>query len=46
MKRETAEIEYIFGKHAAREVLLARPDIVKELYVAADFFRCSTASDV
>ena len=31
------EIEYIFGKHAAREVLRERPDVVVEAYVAADF---------
>lgn len=32
-----AEVEYIFGKHAVREVLQERPDVVVELYVAADF---------
>lgn len=32
-----AEIEYIFGKHAVREVLQERPDIVVEAHVAADF---------
>jgi len=31
------EIDYIFGKHAVREVLQERPDIVKEAHVAADF---------
>ncbi len=31
------EIEYIFGKHAAREVLKERPDVVVEAHVAADF---------
>lgn len=31
------EIEYIFGKHSAREVLRERPDVVVEAYVAADF---------
>ncbi len=31
------EVEYIFGKHAAREVLQERPDVVGEAYVAADF---------
>lgn len=33
-----AEIEYIFGKHAVREVLQQRPDVVLEAHVAADFF--------
>ncbi len=37
MKTEKLEVEYIFGKHAAREVLKERPDIVVEAYVAADF---------
>ena len=32
-----ADIEYIFGKHAVREVLEERPDVVVEAYVAADF---------
>lgn len=32
-----AEIEYIFGKHAIREVLNERPDVVVEAHVAADF---------
>lgn len=31
------EIGYIFGKHAVREVLLKRPDVVVELHAAADF---------
>lgn len=31
------EIEYIFGKHAVREVLRERPDVVVEAHVAADF---------
>jgi 23S rRNA (guanosine2251-2'-O)-methyltransferase len=30
-------IEYIFGKHAVREVLLMRPDVVKEVHAARDF---------
>ena len=30
-----AEIEYIFGKHAAKEVLQERPDVVVEAHVAA-----------
>ena len=34
---ERVEIEYIFGKHAAREVLKERPDVVVEAHVAADF---------
>jgi len=39
MKKGTdkVEIEYIFGKHAAREVLKERPDVVSEAHVAADF---------
>ncbi len=32
-----SEIEYIFGKHSVREVLFARPDVVTEIHVAADF---------
>ncbi|MCB9815353.1 23S rRNA (guanosine(2251)-2'-O)-methyltransferase RlmB [Candidatus Nomurabacteria bacterium] len=32
-----AEVEYIFGKHAAVEVLQERPDVVAEAHVAADF---------
>ncbi len=32
-----AEIEYIFGKHAVREVLNERPDVVVEIHAAADF---------
>jgi len=31
------EIEYIFGKHAVREVLQERPDVLVEVHVAADF---------
>lgn len=30
-------IEYIFGKHAVREVLLKRPDVVAEVHAAMDF---------
>ena len=30
-------IEYIFGKHAVREVLLMRPDVVKEIHAAGAF---------
>ena len=37
MKKEKVEIEYIFGKHAAREVLRERPDVVVEVHVVADF---------
>ncbi len=39
MKKGTdkIEIEYIFGKHAAREVLKERPDVVVEVHLAADF---------
>lgn len=36
-KAEKVEIEYIFGKHAAREVLKERPDVVVEAVLAADF---------
>lgn len=32
-----ADIEYIFGKHAAFEVLNKRPDIVVEAHVSVDF---------
>jgi len=32
-----ASIEYIFGKHAAREVLQERPDVVVEVHVASEF---------
>lgn len=32
-----ANIEYIFGKHSAKEVLNERPDVVVEVYVVADF---------
>ncbi|MCA9359685.1 23S rRNA (guanosine(2251)-2'-O)-methyltransferase RlmB [Candidatus Kaiserbacteria bacterium] len=31
------EVEYIFGKHAAFEVLQERPDVVAEAHVASDF---------
>jgi tRNA G18 (ribose-2'-O)-methylase SpoU len=34
MKRE---VEYIYGKHAVREMLEARPDVVVELHAAEDF---------
>jgi 23S rRNA (guanosine2251-2'-O)-methyltransferase len=37
MKTEKVDIEYIFGKHAAREVFTERPDVVVEAHVAADF---------
>lgn len=38
MKKEgKVEVEYIFGKHAVREVLRERPDVVVEAHVAADF---------
>ena len=38
MKRsEKGEVEYIFGKHAVREVLLERPDVVVEVHVTTDF---------
>ena len=36
-EKNKVEIEYIFGKHAAREVLKERPDVVKEVHVSADF---------
>lgn len=32
-----AKVEYIFGKHAVREVLREWPDVVVEVHVAADF---------
>lgn len=32
-----AEMEYIFGKHAVREVLRERPDVVVVVHAAADF---------
>lgn len=32
-----ANIEYIFGKHAAREVLAERPDVVVEVHASPDF---------
>jgi len=31
------EISYIFGKHAVREVLRERPDVMVEVHAAADF---------
>ncbi|HEY0964675.1 MAG TPA: 23S rRNA (guanosine(2251)-2'-O)-methyltransferase RlmB [Candidatus Paceibacterota bacterium] len=37
MKKEKPDIEYIFGKHAAREVLGERADIIVEAHVAVDF---------
>lgn len=37
MKTDREEVEYIFGKNAAREVLNERPDIVVEVHVVADF---------
>ena len=38
MKKEgKTEVGYIFGKHAVREMLQERPDVVVEVYVAADF---------
>ena len=37
MKMDREEVEYIFGKNAAREVLNERPDIVVEAHVVADF---------
>jgi 23S rRNA (guanosine2251-2'-O)-methyltransferase len=36
-KTEKLEIEYIFGKHAAREVLQERPDVVCEAHLASSF---------
>lgn len=30
-------MEYIFGKHAVLEAVERRPDVVKELYISADF---------
>ncbi len=30
-------IEFIFGKHAVREVLRERPDVVREIHASADF---------
>ncbi len=32
-----APIEYIYGKHAVAEALRQRPEVVRELHVAADF---------
>ncbi len=37
VEKSRVEIEYIFGKHAAREVLKERPDVVVEAHVGADF---------
>ena len=34
---EKDEIEFIYGKHAAKEVLSERPDVVCEAHLAADF---------
>lgn len=31
------QVDYIFGKHAVREVLQERPDVVVEVHAAADF---------
>ena len=36
-KAEKMEIEFIFGKHAAKEVLTERPDVVVEAHLAAEF---------
>lgn len=36
-KGEKPEVGYIFGKNAVREMLLERPDVVVEVYLAADF---------
>lgn len=36
-KTMKADIEYIFGKHAVHEALKSRPDIIKEVHLAADF---------
>ena len=36
-KRSRAEIAYIFGKHAAREALAERPDIIREAHLADSF---------
>lgn len=33
----STDIEFIYGKHAVREVLNERPDVVVEVYAAADF---------
>lgn len=35
--KQTKECAYIFGKHAVREVLQERPDILVEVHAAADF---------
>lgn len=32
-----SKTEYVFGKHAVREVLSVRPDVVREVHVGADF---------
>lgn len=32
-----SSLEYIFGKHAVLEAVERRPDVVKELYLSADF---------
>ncbi len=37
VEKTKTEIEFIFGKHAAREVLKERPDVVVEAHVAAGF---------
>jgi 23S rRNA (guanosine2251-2'-O)-methyltransferase len=42
MKTDKVEIEYIFGKHSAREVLKERPDVVVEAHVSADFSDVTT----
>lgn len=31
------DVEYIYGKHAVREVLSERPDVIVEVHAAADF---------
>lgn len=36
-KKSKPKTEYIFGKHAVREVLTMRPDIVTEVHAAGDF---------
>lgn len=36
-KTDKMEIEFIFGKHAAREVLTERPDVVVEAHLSTDF---------
>lgn len=37
VEKTKTEIEFIFGKHAAREVLKERPDVVVEAHVAEGF---------